>query len=144
MKARTLQIVVIFTCAAVLVLLGVLTASGVLFREPGDARCFIHDRFQVYCLSCGGTRSFHALMHGRVLESFRDLPAVPIGLGIALYLTVRALVSVIRREPRVFYGNRWILIGFLTVWVGFGIVRDVLLVFFHTDLLGDFIVRTIP
>ena len=139
MSRRTLQIVLIGTGAVLLTLLCVLTACGVLFAEPGDGHCFIHDRFGVYCLSCGGTRSLRALTHGRVLESLADLPALPAALGIALYLTVRMVISAVRNEERVWYGNRWILIGFLALWVGFGIVRDVLLVFFHTDLLGDFI-----
>lgn len=139
MSRRTLQIVLIGTGAALLAVLCLLTACGVLFAHPGDDRCFIHDRFAVYCLSCGGTRSLRALMRGQWLESLKDLPAVAAGLGISLYLTVRMIVSAVRGESRVFYGNRWILIGFLAVWIGYGIVRDVLLVFFRTDLLGDFI-----
>lgn len=39
--------------------------------------CSLQKLTGLYCPACGGTRAFNALLHGRVLDSFKYHPLVP-------------------------------------------------------------------
>ena len=104
----------------------------------GPIHCLFHDLFHVYCPSCGGTRAVQALLRLDLLESFRCLPIVPLGAVAGLALYVRAWVAWGRREPKLLFLPKWLAWSFVILYVGFGLVRTLLLVVWKIDLLGDF------
>ena len=91
----------------------------------------------LYCPACGGTRAMWYLLHFDLLHSFIYNPFVPILAAIVLYCDVRALVSFIKGRNKFFYLSEkltWILVGsLLTFWI----IRNILLVFFGYDPIGD-------
>lgn len=99
--------------------------------------CTMLKLFKLYCPACGGTRAMWYLLHFDLLHSFIYNPFVPILAAIVLYCDVRALVSFIKGRNNFFYLSErltWILVGsLLTFWI----IRNILLVFFGYDPIGD-------
>ena len=70
------------TFLAIVVLIGV---SRVYDRLPVQApACGLRARLGIPCPSCGGTRAFDSLSHGRILEAIAFNPAAIIGAAAAL------------------------------------------------------------
>lgn len=99
--------------------------------------CILHDRFFLYCPLCGGTRAVEALLSFRLSEAFACNAYVVSLLLIALLLDAVAFVRllckkrVILRLPSAF----WICLAVgLVVW---GIARNLLMIFFFFDPVGD-------
>lgn len=103
----------------------------------GFEGCTMLKLFKLYCPACGGTRAMWYLLHFDLLHSFIYNPFVPILAAIVLYCDLRALVSFIKGRNKFFYLDErltWILVGsLLTFWI----IRNILLVFFGYDPIGD-------
>lgn len=101
--------------------------------------CLFHDVLHLYCVTCGGTRATWLLLHGQVPAALRSNAAVVWTYAALLVVDVRALVHLLRggtqpfRLPRAFW---WML---LAAGLGYALLRDVCLVAFQWDWIGDFI-----
>lgn len=113
--------------------------SDVAFQEGA---CRFSQSFHLYCPGCGGTRAVKHLLHFDLVRSFLSHP-VPIYAGILLLRIWVALLhnALFCRQPsgtnhwKLFY--QWEMWTILVVVIGFFILRNVALVVFKWDYLGD-------
>ena len=107
---------------------------GGLFRF-----CLFHDVFHLYCVTCGGTRATWQLLHGDIVAAWHSNAAVLWTYAALAAVDVRALVVLLRggmhpfRLPHAFW---WTL---LVAALAYALLRDVCLVAFRWDWVGDFI-----
>lgn len=107
--------------------------------EGSQPTCFVNDFMHIYCPGCGGSRAIDWLLHGHILKSAAANPIVIYSLFLFLYYFIPATYTyAIKRDGNKHHKfHMWTLYGLLVVVVGFFIIRNVLLVAFHYDYLGD-------
>lgn len=78
--------------------------------QPSLPACWFYTRWHIYCLGCGGTRAFIALLSGRMLDSLWFHPAVLVGaVSAAAYLVSQTLWRLKGRRGWVFrWSDRWL------------------------------------
>lgn len=108
--------------------------------EMLHASCAIHDFFHIYCPGCGGTRAVYLMMHFHPVESFLYHPLVPFVTVLLAEYYVGAVITLIRKNGKRYYYLRdwfcYIALGIILVnWI----LRNVLLIKFHIDYIGDLV-----
>ena len=132
-----LAVAVVFLCV---LRQQMLSGSEPVFREEP---CGLVQIYHLYCPGCGGTRAVAALLRLDILGSLIANP-IPLYAGILLVHTwISLLHNIIVSRP----GNpspklwdilkTWEMWGILVVVIGNFILRNILLVAFNIDLLGD-------
>lgn len=100
--------------------------------------CSFKTKFHIYCPGCGGTRALKALLQFHPIKSLYYNPIV-----IILIITIIILVILKTREKRynksVYKIRKRVLNSFLVTWLIYFIFRNILLIYFGIDFLGDFI-----
>lgn len=95
--------------------------------------------FGLYCPTCGMTRAAHALLSLDFSFSFRANPCVFVLLFVLLWYFFFGVFALIKGDERAFFRSGrwplWLLLAFLCLWF---LLRNILLLFFHIDPLGDF------
>ena len=105
-----------------------------------SAPCMMHDLLHVYCPGCGGTRAVFALIHGRIWESLCYNPAVIMGGLLIIYYELGVFLTIVKKNGKKYYvASGWPAYVYLIFIFAYGIVRDVMLLGFHVDMLHDFI-----
>lgn len=101
--------------------------------------CGFKDVLGIYCPGCGGTRALGAILHGRILKSVIYNPAVVLGALLIIYYDVRAMLSLITGNAQKYLGriNHRFLIAYPIVILAYAVLRDILLICFKIDLVGD-------
>lgn len=113
---------------------------GVLDTLPGNGRisaCPMHDLWHIYCPGCGGTRAMIALLRGQLLHSLACNPLSAYAVVGFMVYDIRAAVAIARDERRVLHLKAWYFWAMLAITVVFFILRNVLLIRFGIDYLGD-------
>lgn len=101
--------------------------------------CILHEVFHIYCLGCGGSRAICELMHLHLGRSFLYNPVPICGLVyLCVFLGTLIKERTIHIRGKYSCVRRWALILMLVFFIGYGLFRDILLVFYKIDLLGDF------
>ena len=101
--------------------------------------CGFHDILHLYCPGCGGTRAIDVLFSFRFMDSFLDNPIVLYVAGVGIYYYIAAFYTfVIKRDGKIYYKLPlcllWIALGIV---IGFFVLRNVLLIVWKIDYLGD-------
>ena len=93
--------------------------------------------FHLYCPGCGGTRATAALLSGQLADAFRFHPMVPLTVGwlLVLDLVIALRIARNREHPLAFSHAVWILP--VVLFGLYAVVRDVALVDFGWDAIGD-------
>ncbi len=104
---------------------------------PSFSGCILHDLFHVYCGFCGGTRTVEALLRLDFPTAMRCNPFVVVTLGIALVLYVIAWVRLCRGKERLVPVPEWVWIAWAVALLLYCILRNVLVIAFGIDPLGD-------
>lgn len=100
--------------------------------------CVFHELLHLYCPGCGGTRAVYALLHFDILESLAYHPFVLFVAVILLEYYVGAVITLIRNNgKRYYYLRTWFCYVALGIVVVNFILRNLLLVRFHYDYIGD-------
>lgn len=130
---------------------GVLLLAALLFWKYSPALqtlhapCVIHEVLHLYCPGCGGTRAVYELLNLHWLRSFLIHPIV---LFIAVILTeyyIGAIITLIRNNGKRYYYLRvWFCYVALGIIVLNTVLRNVLLVCFHYDYIGDLLPYWMP
>ena len=111
---------------------------SILTKE--QERCYFSRELHLYCPGCGGTRAILALLDGHIVRSFlsNPVPVYAIVLLLRMWVALLHNTFLIKEESQVwrvlYNAEAW---GILVVVVGTFVIRDLLLVFFHIDYLGD-------
>ena len=103
--------------------------------------CGFHDFLRLYCPGCGGTRAINELLSLHIKSSFLANPIVIYIAAVGMYYYISAFYTfIIKKDGKIHYKLSthllWIALGIV---VGFFVLRNVLLLFWNIDYLGDFI-----
>lgn len=99
--------------------------------------CFLHDFLFLYCPFCGGTRALSALLSLHLAESLRaNLLVLPAVIAL-LCLDLRALFRLRRGERTLYPIPTWLWILLLAILLLYGVLRNLLMIRFGYDPLGD-------
>jgi len=99
--------------------------------------CLLHDFFFLYCPLCGGTRAISELLHLHVGQAVRYNAFVVAVAFAALVCYVIAWSRLIKGREKLFRIPGWIWIAAVVVMVVFGVTRNVLMIAWEIDPLGD-------
>lgn len=99
--------------------------------------CILHDRLLLYCPLCGGTRALAALLHLNFAEALRANAFVVLLAVLFFIHDVLAWVRLLRGKTVLFRFLAWEWIAVAVLFLIFGILRDLLLIRFGLDPLGD-------
>ena len=99
--------------------------------------CWVHDLLFLYCPLCGGTRAAGALARLDVLNAFRYNAAVVIFLLVLLIWDVVAFVRMLRGKTRWWSFPRGFWLFMVGLFVGYTILRNLLMIFWAIDPVGD-------
>lgn len=100
--------------------------------------CYFHDLFHLYCLGCGGTRAVRAFLNFHFVDSFMCNPLVVYGAMVFLYYYIGEWFRYFSHPWKKFFRYReWIAYFSVVLLFGVFIIRNVMLVFWQIDYLGD-------
>lgn len=99
--------------------------------------CILHDRLFLYCPLCGGTRALAALLRLHFAEALRANAFVVLLAVLFLVHDVLAWVRLLRGHTVLFRFVAWEWIAVAVLFLVFGVLRDLLLIRFGLDPLGD-------
>ncbi len=99
--------------------------------------CILHDRLFLYCPFCGGTRAVGALFCLNFAEALRYNPMV-VGLAAAvIVLDLIALVRLLLKKDPFYPIPTWLWSSALVIAIGYGILRNYLMIAHGIDPTGD-------
>lgn len=101
--------------------------------------CLLHDWFKLYCPLCGGTRAVDAILHFRFAESMRANPVVVLLIFAFLICDLIVFLQLLMKKERILKIPKYAWIVLLVALVLYGILRNVLLIGFEIDPLGDLV-----
>ena len=99
--------------------------------------CFLHDYLWIYCPLCGGTRAVSALLAGKIVEAIACNALVVLAMIVGLALYVTAWCRLFLGKERLLYFPKGFWVTTVIVLAVFGILRNVLMIGFSIDPLGD-------
>lgn len=136
------QILLLFLLPNLLLLVislvyGHVTEEAMAAGEEAVSCVFKHN-MHLYCPGCGGSRSLVYLLNLDLINSFVFYPALPVSLLFIIDIDLRALISFLKNDPRPLnsFNTKSLIIIPVVIILTF-IVRNVALVAFGIDLLGD-------
>ena len=94
--------------------------------------------FGLYCPTCGMTRASRALLSFDLAASFSYHPLLPLFVLTVAYYDLALLCSAIRARPVLRHPRRMLYLT-IAAFLVFFVVRNVLLLVFGIDPVGDFI-----
>ena len=102
--------------------------------------CLLLKIFHIYCPGCGGTRSLRALLRFDIVSSFRLNAILPLGVALYIYYNLRYIIALIKKDETYFDKETYRLIKYYAFFVlAYFIVRNILLLAFKIDLIGEII-----
>ena len=105
--------------------------------DKGLVFCFFHDVLHLYCPLCGGTRVLLSLLMLDIPRAFAANPLVLLLIVTFLFLDIRTLIRIARGDAHPMRMHPSVIMYALAAFFLYGVVRNVLLVVFHFDPLGD-------
>lgn len=104
----------------------------------GVYKCALLETFHIYCPGCGGTRALFALFHFDILSSLRYNPILIVGIFVYAFYDIRIFLAIKREEHGYFQNCKFrLLIAYAVFIILNFVVRDVLLLGFGIDFIGD-------
>ena len=98
--------------------------------------CLMH-RFFIYCPLCGGTRAVAALLRFDFFAAWNYNAYVVILAAIALGVDIWLWVRYFQKKEPLILCPKWVWVAFCASLVFYLILRNVLMIFFGIDPLGD-------
>lgn len=105
--------------------------------------CAFKESLHIYCPGCGGSRAVTRLLSLDIIGSFICFPPLYFAIGAIMELDIKMLISIIRNDAELLRRYRptaFIIFG--AVLIIHFILRNVLLVGFGIDTLGDILGST--
>ncbi len=109
--------------------------TGLLSKYvPG---CALHDFLHLYCPMCGGTRALASLLRLDLLAALKQNAFAVLLFGTVLVFYVIAWIRLLRGEVRLWRVPDWFWIVGVAVMVLFGVLRNLMMIAWGMDPLGD-------
>jgi hypothetical protein len=129
---------------ALSLIVGAFILRYVIDHAPGNengqlSSCIMHNLPHIYCPFCGGTRAMVALVRGRIWHSLCYNPLSAYLTAGFLYFDVVAAVRIKNNHPTPLSIPRWYWIVGIAIAVLVFLVRNVALIGYGIDNLGDLI-----
>ena len=123
LRNRRIVIIVLF---ALLVSL----CAYVFFVPPkGYTFCFIRNTWGVLCSACGGTHCAHFLMRFKFVRAYNENQFLVFALPVFGYLIMAAMINgFFNKKIFPIIKNKYFYISFFILFLGFGILRNFLLI----------------
>lgn len=104
-----------------------------------DKKCIFPEYFHLYCAGCGGTRAVRYLIEGDLIRSFLAHPIILYLLILYIQAFCISIYTVfIKKDMKLrYYVKIWQLWTLLGVVLGNFIFRNLVLVIWGLDFLGD-------
>ncbi len=136
---KNLLILIIMNSALILFALIYTLTVSLLSENEGESICFIQRNLHIYCPGCGGSRSLLAFLKFDLLSSFVLYPPIIISALVILDYDRRLLITLIRKDPSKTASFKFytFLIIPASIILTF-IIRNILLICFKIDTVGDF------
>ena len=99
--------------------------------------CLLHDLFEIYCPLCGGTRAVGAMLRLDFEAALCYNALVVLFMMVAIVFYGMAWIRFLRKKDTLFVVPKWIFGVGITLLVLFGIMRNVLMIGYGIDPLGD-------
>ena len=100
--------------------------------------CAMKQVFHLYCPGCGGTRAVNSLLHFDIVRSFLYNPLILYMAGVAAFYFFKAIYLLIKDKGNTILSlDLRVLWAFLWIMLGFFVLRNILLVFFGIDYMGE-------
>jgi hypothetical protein len=99
--------------------------------------CPMHDLLHLYCPFCGGTRAILSILTLRPLAALRYNPFVSIGLLVFAFFDIRALIRLIRKREAPLSIPKWIFPTAIAAGIVYTVLRNLLVIAFGIDPVGD-------
>lgn len=87
-------------------------------------KCQYYEKFGIYCVGCGCTRSVICLLHGDILSSFRNNPAPIFFSAILMLLYIELILNITGTKIKLVPRGNWFIYISLIVMMGFYIIRN--------------------
>ncbi len=108
--------------------------SGIL----GETEC-VWAVSHLYCPGCGGTRAVKAILDGDLLQSLIMNPNPLLWACTLIYVDIRTVILfAAKKDFSRMYFSKWLFILLLGTYVGYFFIRNILMIFWNIDPLGQF------
>ncbi len=104
---------------------------------PPFSSCIMHDAMHLYCPACGGTRAVSSLLRLNILQALGENASVVLVAFVFLGYDIAAFVRLIQKKATVIKIPIWLWIVLPLILFVWFVARNVLLVAFSIDTLGD-------
>ena len=101
-------------------------------------KCYFRVYFHLYCPGCGGTRALRALLKFNIMQSLYYNPMVVILISVESFLLINHLCKKSGKFYSINLNDKKIRILVLFSWTIYFLIRNILLVIFGIEMLGDF------
>lgn len=132
---RTHRALLFYHLALLVAAAGVFTYLFLLRLAGLPFVCRFSSRTHLYCPGCGFTRALEALLRFDIPASLLANPMLLLLALTLLYYEIAFWLAAFRR--RGFHISHRPAVFFAYALLGYAVLRDLLLVFFHIDPLGD-------
>ncbi|MBQ7153603.1 MAG: DUF2752 domain-containing protein [Clostridia bacterium] len=101
--------------------------------------CPFHDLLKLYCPFCGGTRAVRAVLKGQIVEGIVMYPPLVWLLGLFTAFEITAVRACLRKSAPLVQIRSWVTWATAAVFILFTIIRNILLIAYGIDPIGDLI-----
>ena len=143
-QKRRLVTFLIVQLVALGLVVGAFVLRHMIDHAPGNesgqiSSCIMHNLLHIYCPLCGGTRAMIALVQGHVWQSLCYNPLSAYLSAGFLYFDIVAAVRIQKDHPTPLSIPTWYWIVGIVMAVLVFLVRNVALIGFGLDNLGDLV-----
>jgi hypothetical protein len=114
---------------------------ALVYWQPGYfAPCGLKTFFHLYCPGCGGTHAVYCLLHFQFVKSFLYNPLVIYAAAATAYYWLKSLICLIKST-----GDAQMSVCLISIWgllillLLFTIIRNILLIHFGMDYMGELV-----
>lgn len=100
--------------------------------------CLMHELLHLYCFGCGGTRAVKAFLEFNIIDSIMCNPIVVYGILMFTYYYIGGWFRYVSHPwKRYFRYREWMAKLSVAVVIGIFVIRNIMLVIWKIDYLGD-------
>ena len=99
--------------------------------------CIFYDAAHLYCLLCGGTRAFFSILRLDILSAIKENLFLVYMVVVVMVYDIKATVNLFLGRKNALRVPKWLIIATCALCLAFFLGRNLFLVVFGFDPLGD-------